>query len=400
LTLLLVFVFLLLHKFAYNLEKTKLLYSTSTSLNKVISKSTEEKNKKKDTKNENITPNNFIKNKLIPSIQKEVSNKQKNSASTIVIISDSTGETIYPTHFQTKEDKFKEESISASFFINNESFTCYYHINNIKIQILTQLKSAMLFTIILILFFILIFSFIISRWRNGSKESKLKDDFFQNVTHELKTPIATTAIATDLFKKFEYDLPVEKVKNYIEIMVEENRKMKQIVDRILSISIVENSNESKLSLTDIDIHKTLSNTLKNFQFVVSEREGQISSELNAKNATIYADESLISMIFSNLIDNAIKYSNGAPMIKILSESTQKGIIIRISDQGIGIPAEALSKIFIKTYRIKSNKNIKGFGLGLYFVKQLVELHHGKISVKSEVNIGTEFTIFLPFSRNS
>lgn len=399
-TLLLVFVFLLLHKFAYNLEKTKLLYSTSTSLNKVISKSAEEYIRIKDTKNEIITPNNFIKNELIPSIQKEVSNTQNISASTIVIVSDSTGETIYPTHFRTKEDKFKEESISASFFINNESFTCYYHINNIKIQILAQLKSAMIFTVLLIILFILIFSFIISRWKNGTKESKLKDDFFQNVTHELKTPIATTAIATDIFKKFEYNLPAEKVKNYIEIMVEENRKIKQIVDRLLSISIVENSNESKLSLTDIDIHKTLSASLKNFQFVVSEREGQISIELNAKNATIYADESLISMIFSNLIDNAIKYSNGAPMIKILSESTQKGIIIRISDQGIGIPAEALSKIFIKTYRIKSNKNIKGFGLGLYFVKQLVDLHHGKISVKSEVNIGTEFTIFLPFSRNS
>lgn len=399
-TLLLVFVFLLLHKFAYNLEKTKLLYTTSISLNKVIGKSTEEYNCLQNNKNEIITPENFIKNRIVPSIQKEVLNTQKNPASTILIVSESTGKAIYPIHFQEKEDKFKEESISSSFFINNENFTCYYHINNIKLQILAQLKSAMLFTVILILFFILIFSFIISRWKNGTKESKLKDDFFQNVTHELKTPIATTAIATDIFKKLEYNLPVDKVKNYIEIIVEENRKMKLIVDRLLSISIVENTNESKLSLTDIDIHKTLSSTLKNFQFIVSESEGQIGIELNAKKSIIFADESLISMIFNNLIDNAIKYSNGAPMINIASESTEKGIIIRISDQGIGIPSDALSKIFIKTYRIKSNKNIKGFGLGLYFVKQLVDLHQGKISVKSEENVGTEFTIFFPFSRNS
>ena len=122
------------------------------------------------------------------------------------------------------------------------------------------------------------------------------------------------------------------------------------------------------------------------------------SELNATQSVVVGDSSYINMIFTNLIDNAIKYSKDAPIINITTSSNQYGISIGVKDNGIGIPSDALNKIFHKTYRIKNNHDVKGFGLGLYFVKQLVDVHHGEINVKSTLNNGTEFIVFLPFGK--
>ncbi len=402
LVLLLVLAFLLLHKYAYNFEKTKVTYSTSASINKTINSAIAEHYSSKTDTTNGKTAAEFIKSKLIPIIKSKVSLPLGINDETIVITSNDEDNIIASCNVPQGNKTWQKESIRVNFCIqsenSNQNYTCFYYIKDLKILVLSRLKSAMFLTILLIIFFAVIFVFIISRWKNGSKESALKDDFFQNVTHELKTPIATTAIATDIFKKFDYKLTPEKTKSYIEIIEEENRKMKQIVDRLLSISIVDNS-ESKMVLSKVDIHKILNRTIKNFKFLVSERGGTIEEQIDAKHAVIWGDESYITMIFTNLIDNAIKYSIKPPQIKISTHSDKKGIYISVSDHGIGIPADALNKIFIKTFRIKNNHNIKGFGLGLYFVKQLVEIHRGKIEVKSELGKGTEFTVFLPFNKD-
>lgn len=403
LMLLLLFVFLLLHKYAYNYEKAEVTYSTSSTLNKVINSTIATEYFSKDSIHNSKPAEEFLQRVLIPAIQQKVSEPLEIRDASIVIVSSSNEKQVVASNNPTKEPNFsKSESIAIDFFIpgssSKQSYTCHYQIMDMRMLIITKLKSAMFFTILLILLFIIIFAFIINRWKIGSKESKLKDDFFQNVTHELKTPIATTAIAADLFKKFDYNLTPEKTKNYVEIIVEENRKMKLIVDRLLSISIVDNS-QSKMVLAEVDIQKVVSRTVKSFKFLVTERGGKIEEVAEATQSVIWGDESFVTMIFTNLIDNAIKYSIKAPKIKVTSRSDQKGIYISVADHGIGMPADALSKIFIKSYRVKNNHNIKGFGLGLYFVKQLVEIHKGKIEVKSELNKGTEFTVFLPFSRN-
>jgi len=403
LMLLLLFVFLLLHKYAYNFEKTKVIYSTSSSLNKIINSTiAEEYSIKGDTVDQKST-DEFIQTILISAIRQKVSAPLEIKDASIVIASTSNENQIIASFNAPQEHKlWKKESIAVDFCIQsksgNQSYTCYYLVKDMKALVIVKLKSAMFLTVLLIVFFVVIFAFIINRWKNGTKESKLKDDFFQNVTHELKTPIATTGIAADLFKKFDYTLSPEKTKNYIEIIVEENRKMKLIVDRLLSISIVDNS-ESKMISADVDIQKVVSRTVKSFKFLVTERGGKIEENAEATQSIILGDESFVTMIFTNLIDNAIKYSVKTPKIKVSTRSDQKGIYVSVADQGIGMPADALSKIFIKTFRVKNTHNIKGFGLGLYFVKQLVDIHKGKIEVKSELNKGTEFTVFLPFSRN-
>lgn len=401
LILVLMLTYLLLHKFAYNNEKTKLLFSANEMINKVVNTKAAEYNVLLSDTTKHITSEDFIKNNLIPAIHNQVSTSLGLTDETIVITTDNS-ENILASYNVKSNDSWAEKSVVLDFHLfsdkKNPNYTCFFHINNIKAEVLSRLKWPIAFIILLLGFFVAIFIFMIKRWKSGHNASKLKDEFFQNVTHELKTPIATTAIATDIFKKFEYSLSPKKTKTYIEIIVEENRKMKQIVDRLLSISIVDDSN-SKMIKNDVNIHSILHRTVKGFEFVVSERGGIIEEELLASKSIIWGDESFVTMIFTNLIDNAIKYSIEAPILKISTQSDLKGIYIHILDHGIGIPADDIQKVFIKTFRVKGNHDVKGFGLGLYFVKQLVESHDGYIDVKSELNKGTEFTVFLPFKND-
>lgn len=397
LMLLLLFAFLSLHKYAYNFEKTNIEFSAITKINSTINSSTKEFNT--SNRDSSVSEIDFIKNTLIPSIKEEVSNPLK-IRDAVIIITLSRTKKMVAASANVKDNEWEKTLITSKFslFTNQKStcYTCHYYIPDIRVIVVSRLKGEMAITILLILIFLSFFIFIIRRWIYSHKASLLKDDFFQNITHELKTPIATTSIATDIFKKFEFNLPVEKTKEYINIITEENRKMKQIVDRLLSISIVDNS-AAKMSVSEVNINDLLQHITKNLHFVVTEKGGTIEEHYNAKDAMIIGDQSFITMIFTNLLDNAIKYSPKAPKITINTNSNDKGVTISIADNGIGIPDEALTKIFYKTYRIKNGHNIKGFGLGLYFVKQLVEIHKGKITVNSTVGKGSEFNVFLPFN---
>jgi len=399
LMLLLIFVFLLLHKYAYNFEKINVEYSTSQMLNNTINKSIKQFH---TVLNDSLSEVDFINKEILPQIKDDISNPMK-AENAIVVVALTKTDKVVAISSDVNNNDWKNTTIVSRFslYTNNVGtcYTCYYYIPDVKLLIIGKLKEAMIITICLILVFFVFFTFIIIRWRKSHQDSKLKDDFFQNITHELKTPIATTSIAIDIFKKINYSLPVDKTENYMNIISEENRKMKQIVDRLLSISIVDNS-ASKMSISDVNIHEILGRLSKNFDFVVTEKGGKIDQEYLAEKFIIRGDSSFVVMIFSNLIDNAIKYSPEAPFVKISTDSNEKGIYITVADKGIGMQKEALSKIFIKSYRIYNKFNIKGFGLGLYFVKQLVEIHQGNIMVNSKLGEGSEFVVFLPYKNKN
>jgi two-component system phosphate regulon sensor histidine kinase PhoR len=396
-----VLVFLILHKYAYNYEKSKVIQSTTIELQKNVTQFSIDFFEAHQ-QNDSITEDHFKEQfrEMASDIEQNISKPLEIENAVIVVKNLNSNKIVYSN--STNEITFEYSTPISCAFISPVSgklthYICYYEIPDFKYLILAHLQLAMILTITLIVLLIVVFVFIIRRWIWGVKESKLKDDFFQNITHELKTPIATTSIATDIFKKFNYELPPEKIKTYINIIVDENRKMKQIVDDLLSISVVEKG-KSKMINEEVDIHDMLKKTLKNFQFVVEERGGKLISELNATQSFVVGDSSFINMIFTNLIDNAIKYSKDAPIINITTWSNQIGVSISVKDNGIGIPSDSLNKIFNKTYRIKNNHDVKGFGLGLYFVKQLVDLHHGEINVKSTLDKGTEFIVYLPFGK--
>ena len=257
LLLILVLVFLILHKYAYNYEKSKVIQATTIELQKNVTQFSIdffETNQQKDS----ITEDHFKEQfrVMASKIDQNISKPLGVENAIIVIKNLNNNKIEFSNGSNEITDKYSAP-ISCAFISPVSGklthYICYYDIPNFKYLILGHLQLAMSFTITLIILLIVVFVFIIRRWISGVKESKLKDDFFQNITHELKTPIATTSIATDIFKKFNYELPSEKIKTYINIIVDENRKMKQIVDDLLSISVVENG-KSKMINGEVNIH--------------------------------------------------------------------------------------------------------------------------------------------------
>ncbi len=229
------------------------------------------------------------------------------------------------------------------------------------------------------------------------KISEIKNDFINNMTHEFKTPIATISLATDSIHSPMIIGNETKVKKFLAIIKEENRRMLRQVEKVLQMAQIDRK-EISLKPTKININELVSQAAQHAELKVTERGGTVDVHLNANREYIEADQNHISNIVANLLDNAEKYCPDNPTIKVETMDDKDGVRIAISDNGIGIPKEALKHIFEKFYRVHTGNvhNVKGFGLGLSYVKAMVDAHGGRITVKSEVGKGSTFTVFLPF----
>ncbi len=247
----------------------------------------------------------------------------------------------------------------------------------------------LIFTI-LILF---VFSYTIYTIFKQKKISQMKTDFVNNMTHEFKTPIATISLATDSILSPVVFNDKEKIKKFINIIKEENSRLLNQVENVLQIAKLD-KRKIELTLTEIDIHEVLDETVQHLKLKLDSKNAKIIKDYQASDPFINADETHILNIFSNIIENAIKYSLNNPEITISTSNFNDGIIVSIKDKGIGMSKEELNHIFDKFYRVSTGNvhNIKGFGLGLAYVKTFVEAHKAKIKVKSEKGVGTEFII--------
>jgi two-component system phosphate regulon sensor histidine kinase PhoR len=232
------------------------------------------------------------------------------------------------------------------------------------------------------------------------KLSEVKSDFVNNMTHEFKTPIATISLASEMLSKPSVMESKDKLMQYANIIFDENNRLKSQVEQVLQISVLDKK-EFKLLKKDIDLHEIIENVADNFQLVIQQQNGKIKLELNAEPFHIFADPIHVYNIISNLTDNAIKYSFDITEVTITTKSTNNGILIMVEDKGIGISAEHLKQVFKKLYRIPTGNlhDVKGFGLGLYYVKTMVEAHGGRIKLKSELKKGSTFEIFFPYNHN-
>ena len=223
----------------------------------------------------------------------------------------------------------------------------------------------------------------------------MKSDFISNMTHEFKTPVANISLAIDTMEK-QGLIENENTQLYTGIIREENRRLRNNIDLILETSLFENQ---ALNLTEsrIDVHDLLTGIIETKQIENDQKNGKIKSNFLAGKYIISADEVHLSNLFLNLLDNAIKYADGNPEIKVSSINKDNFIIISVEDEGKGIPSQSLDKIFEKFYRVPQGNihDVKGFGLGLFYVKQVIDEHHWKIKVKSEVDKGSIFEIIIP-----
>ena len=231
---------------------------------------------------------------------------------------------------------------------------------------------------------------------NQKKLSEIKSDFINNMTHEFKTPLATISLAVDALRNEKVQSNKEKMDYFTGIIKEENKRMNRHVETILQAALQEKQ-EMKLDLIELHVHLVINSVLENFKLQLEEKECSVALKLNAQNDLIVADELHFKNLLSNLIDNAIKYSYEKVSIKISSHSTSKYFVVSVQDNGIGMSKESVKHIFEKFYRAHTGNvhNIKGFGLGMSYVKMVIDAHKGKIKVDSTLGKGTIFTIEIP-----
>ncbi|MDE3125025.1 MAG: HAMP domain-containing histidine kinase [Bacteroidota bacterium] len=236
---------------------------------------------------------------------------------------------------------------------------------------------------------------------NQKKLSEIKSDFINNMTHEFKTPLATISLAVDAIRNEKVQSDKEKLNYFSGIIKEENKRMNKHVETILQAAITEKQ-ELQLKKVQIHVHELIRKIIENYQLQLKEKDAKVLLQLNAKNDLLVADEVHFSNLLSNLIDNAIKYSQEQLEIKITTHNTSKYLFIMIEDNGIGMSKETIKRVFEKFYRAHTGNvhNVKGFGLGMSYVKTVIDAHKGKIKVDSTLGKGTTFTIEMPLYTNS
>lgn len=255
-----------------------------------------------------------------------------------------------------------------------------------------MVAGGILFTAVIITAFALT----IRTMLNQKKISEIKSDFINNMTHELKTPLATISLAIDAIGNEKVMDNKEKIRYFSGIIKEENKRMNKQVESILQSALLE-KNEIGLKLQATDVHEVITHTVENIQLQLASKNGHVELRLDAINPIIQADDVHFSNVVFNLLDNAIKYSKENLEVIISTYSTRKNLVITISDNGIGMSRDTISRIFEKFYRAHTGNvhNVKGFGLGLSYVKAIIDAHKGKIKVESAVGKGSKFTLEFP-----
>ena len=245
---------------------------------------------------------------------------------------------------------------------------------------------------------LIFFAYSISTILKQKRLSDIKNDFINNMTHELKTPISTIGLSSEMLMKGTVS-EKEDIQRYAGVIFKENKRLQKQVERVLNVAKLDKE-KVELKTEEINFHELLEEAKDTFEFNQMTHGGTIKLDLKAENDLIRVDAVHIGNVIYNLLDNAVKYCKDQPTIVLSTWNDKKGIYFEISDNGIGIKREYQKMIFDKFYRVSTGNlhDVKGFGLGLYYVKLVVEEHNGTIEVRSIPGKGTAFKIWLPFVR--
>jgi two-component system phosphate regulon sensor histidine kinase PhoR len=254
--------------------------------------------------------------------------------------------------------------------------------------------------ILIVVFFVITFTIsfvaLYSLYRQ-KKTSEVTNDFINNVTHEFKTPIATISLACEVLADPTMIEDKDIRASYVEIINDENNRLKDMVTTVLETAQLRKG-QIKMNVELIDMHELIQKITDSFALMISSSNGTMTVALNADKYTIFGDRTHLTNSITNLIENGIKYSTDSPEILVNTLSDDKHFVISVTDKGVGIPQKSITKIFDNFYRVPHGNihNVKGYGLGLGYVKKIVNLHHGRIEVLSEEGKGSTFTLYLPF----
>jgi two-component system, OmpR family, phosphate regulon sensor histidine kinase PhoR len=266
---------------------------------------------------------------------------------------------------------------------------------NREAQIINQM-GIWSFSSVVLLLVIIFFSYTLFVILKQKRLSEVQKDFINNMTHEFKTPISTIALSAEVLKDPQIIHQPERLSNYTAIIEKENNRLKQHVERVLQMARLDKEDIGlKKELTDI--HQVILEAIKNVSHPLGDKNGNINYQPGNSNHLISCDRLHLLNVLSNLLDNAIKYCKTNPLINIKVSAIDKGLTIEVRDNGIGIAAENQKRVFQKFYRVSTGNvhDVKGFGLGLSYVKTIVEAHGGSIRLASELGNGSTFALWLP-----
>jgi two-component system phosphate regulon sensor histidine kinase PhoR len=287
---------------------------------------------------------------------------------------------------------------SARLKLKNDGhyFTVFFPNVQNKLPQNTVFLSPWIYISTIVFLVLIFFGFSLATIIKQKRLSEVITDFINNMTHELKTPIATISLSSEMIMRLETDDDLEKAKKYAGIIFKENKRLETQVERVLNISTLDTENTT-LNKKSLDFHELLVEVKDTFDFNQLANGGKILIENNASVFTIQADPIHITNVVYNLLDNAVKYCTTKPFISITTKNERNYLVIEIKDNGIGIRKEDLKMIFDKFYRVSTGNihDIKGFGLGLFYVKLIINEHNGSIDVKSKIGEGSTFIIKLP-----
>jgi two-component system phosphate regulon sensor histidine kinase PhoR len=298
--------------------------------------------------------------------------------------------------FQISSDQhFYQLGLFPDDFINSTNYLTIYFPD--RRNFLIQSVGVMgVISAFLILFLLITFSFMLYVIYRQKKLTDMKSDFVNNLTHELKTPISTISLASQMLSDKSIPIHDKNTDRISDIISQESKRLGYQVEKVLQMAKFDQG-QLHLKFREVHLHELIENVISNFTLQIESKNGMLIPSLHAENDLINADEVHLTNVIANLLDNASKYSNQKPEINIQTRNEGNDLLMIVRDNGIGISKANLKRIFDKFYRVPTGNihNVKGFGLGLSYVQKIVEEHHGTINVESEPGAGSSFIIKIP-----
>lgn len=292
-----------------------------------------------------------------------------------------------------------EKNYVVPLFVNsdgNSDYQLYVNFPNQKKYLIASVGKILGLSALFILVIIIVFVSSLYQMIKQKQLSEIKTDFINNMTHEFKTPIATINLALEAIKNPKIISEQEKVLRYVGMIREENKRMHAQVENVLRISKLEKG-QLDLNKEKQDLHELIEEAITHVSLLVDSKGGTIKCNLKASVSEVLANQSHLTNVIVNMLDNAIKYSPETPVIEVETENTAKNIVLKIKDSGMGMSKNVQKNVFKKFYREETGNihNVKGHGLGLSYVKKIVEHHEGSVYVESEKGKGSTFFVKLP-----
>ena len=303
---------------------------------------------------------------------------------------------VYGNYVSMREASNKNAPVKNLPNWTNHGYYFGVQFPNREAQILNQM-GIWSFSSVVLLLVIVFFAYTLFVILKQKRLSEIQKDFINNMTHEFKTPIATIAVSTEVLKNPDIVKQPERLLNYTTIIENENKRLKKHVERVLQMARLDKE-DIDLKREDTNLHEVIQEVVAGMRVSLQEKQGKIELSLEANQPVIVADRHHLTNVIYNLLDNAIKYCKENPFIVMSTRQDNKGITLEVKDNGIGIGEEHQKRIFQKFFRVPTGNvhDVKGFGLGLNYVKQIVQAHRGRVTLESVLGNGCTFKVFIPY----